>query len=72
MSAEDQAKRLDIIAVEAERLAEHARVAATHFRNGEVPRGAAHTFSVEGHVLNIRTELDLIAREHAARSRPVT
>jgi hypothetical protein len=71
MSVQDQARRLDTIVAEAERLAEHARIAAIHFRNSEVPRGAAHTLSVEGHFLNIRAELDAIAREHAARSQPV-
>jgi hypothetical protein len=71
MSVQDQAKRLDTIVAEAEKLAEHARIAAIHFRTGEVPRGAAHTLSAEGHFLAIRAELDAIAREHAARSQPV-
>jgi len=71
MSMHDQAKRLDTIGAEAEKLAAHAKVAAHHFRTGEVPRGAAHTLSVEGHFLNIRAELDAIAREHAERSQPV-
>lgn len=71
MSMQDQAKRLDTIVAEAEKLAAHARVAAHQFRTGEVPRGAAHTLSVEGHLLNIRAELDVITREHAARSQPV-
>jgi len=71
MSMHDQARRLDAIVAEAEKLAAHARIAAHHFRTGEVPRGAAHTLSVEGHFLNIRAELDVIAKEHAAHSQPV-
>jgi len=71
MSLEDQAARLDTIATEATRLAEHARVAAQHFRNREIPRGAAHTLAVEGHLLAIRSGLDAIAVEHAAHSNPI-
>ena len=71
MSVQDQAKRLDTIVAEAEKLAAHARVAAHHFRTGEVPRGAAHALSVEGHFLAIRVELEAIAKEHAAHSQPV-
>ena len=71
MSMQDQAKRLDAIVAEAERLAEHARIAAIHFRNADVPRGAAHALSAEGHFLAIRAELEAIAKEHAAHSQPV-
>ncbi len=68
MSLETQASRLDTIAAEAAKLAEHARIAALHFRNREVPRGAAHTLAAEGHLVAIRAELDGLAREHAAHS----
>jgi hypothetical protein len=68
MSVEAQATRLDCVAAEALKLAEHARVAAGHFRNREIPRGAAHTLAAEGHLLAIRAELDAVAQEHAANS----
>ena len=71
MSMETQAERLDAVAAEATKLAEHARVAAIHFRNKEVPRGAAHALAARGHLLAIRAELDALTREHAAHSRPV-
>jgi hypothetical protein len=71
MTVETQAQRCDAIAVEAEKLVAHARIAAIHFRNSEVPRGAAHVLAAEGHLLALRSELDAILREHAARSQPV-
>ena len=71
MSTETQAQRCEAIVAEAEKLAEHARIAAIHFRNGEVPRGAAHVLAAQGHLLALRTTLDAVVGEHAARSQPV-
>jgi hypothetical protein len=71
MTMQTQAARLDAIAEDAAKLADHARVAATHFRNKEVPRAAAHILAAEGHLVAIRAELDIVAREHAENSRPV-
>jgi hypothetical protein len=71
MSVETQAQRCEAVVAEAEKLAAHARIAAIHFRNSDVPRGCAHVLSAEGHLLALRTELDAILREHAARSQPV-
>ncbi|MBW8814404.1 MAG: hypothetical protein JF588_13330 [Caulobacterales bacterium] len=69
LSAQDQqARRLDQIAQEAELMAEHARIAALHFRNREIPRGAAHTLALTGHSAKVRSLLDEIAIAHAERA----
>jgi hypothetical protein len=64
------ARLYEAVADELDRAAEHARTAARHFRDGEVPRGAAHAWAVQGHVLEAREKLDAQAREHARRSQP--
>jgi len=61
----------DAAADELERAAAHSRVAATHLRNGEMPRGAAHAWAAHGHVLTAQDRLGDQARMHAARSTPV-
>ena len=48
--------------------AAHCDVAARHFRDRLVPRGTAHAFAAEGHVLNARGALDDAARLHASKS----
>ena len=70
LARERQAARFDLIAVEAESLAAHARTAAAHFRNGEIPRASAHAFALEGHLVNVRRALDEATIEHAGRSVP--
>ena len=62
----------DEAAAELERAAAHARVAAQHFRDGEVPRGGAHAWAARGHLLKAERGLDEQAIEHSGRSRPVT
>jgi len=66
-----QAQRFDQITEEARQLGDHARVAAAHFRSGEVARAGAHALALEGHLVNIRRTLDEIAVLHASRSRAV-
>jgi hypothetical protein len=68
---EEQARRLDTLAGDADKIAAHARIAATHFRNGEVPRAGAHALALEGHLVNVRRLLDEVAVEHASRARTV-
>ncbi len=68
---EEQAKRFDALAEEADKVAAHARIAATHFRAGEVPRAGAHALALEGHLVNARRLLDEAAVEHAKRARTV-
>jgi phosphoribosylformimino-5-aminoimidazole carboxamide ribotide isomerase len=65
------AGRYQSLAEELDRAAAHARVAAQHHLTGEVPRGPAHGFSVEGHLVRARRLLDEIAEVQAEHSRPV-
>jgi hypothetical protein len=65
---EEQAKRFDAIATEAAALADHARIAATHFRNAEVARAGAHALALQGHLVNLGRILDEIAVVHASRA----
>jgi hypothetical protein len=60
----------DEVAAELEQAAAHASVAAQHFRDENVPRGAAHAWAARGHVLEAQTRLDEQAREHARMSEP--
>jgi hypothetical protein len=65
---EEQAQRLEKVAAEAKLIADHALVAATHFRNGEFARAGAHGFAAEGHLVNLRRMLDEVAVNWASRS----
>ncbi len=55
-------------AAELRTAAEHCDTSARHFRDGEVPRAAAHAWAARGHLLNAERELDEQARTHASRS----
>jgi hypothetical protein len=66
---EASARLHDEAAAELERALGHVRVAAQHFRDGEVPRGAAHAWAARGHLSKAESLLDEQAREHAGRSR---
>jgi hypothetical protein len=67
---EATAKLYDEAALELDRAARHCEVAAEHFRDGEVPRGAAHAWAARGHLLEAESRLDEQALEHAGRSQP--
>ena len=67
---EGAAALYDEAAAELDRAAAHARVAAQHFRDGEVPRGGAHAWAVRGHLLTAERALDRQAIEHSEHSRP--
>jgi TPR repeat protein len=66
---EAAAKLYDTAAEELEKAAAHARVAAQHFRDGEIPRGGAHAWATRGHMLAAQQALDEQALEHRLRSR---
>jgi hypothetical protein len=68
---EEQARRLDTVVQEAAKLADHACIAATHFRAGEIPRAGAHILALEGHLIAVRRLLDEVAVAHAARATTV-
>ena len=67
MSSElETAARLhDEAAVELDRAARHCEVSAKHFRDGEVPRGAAHAWAAVGHIREAEARLEEQARLHA-------
>jgi len=67
---EAAANLYDTAAEELEQGAAHCRTAAGHFRDGEVPRAAAHAWAARGHMLEATQRLDEQAREHARRSTP--
>jgi hypothetical protein len=55
---------------ELELAARHCRTAAGHMRKREVPRGAAHAWAAQGHVLRAAALLEEQARVHAEKSNP--
>jgi len=67
----DEAAALyDSAADELEQAARHCRTAARHFRDREIPRGAAHAWAAFGHIRAAEESLDAQARTHAAKSNP--
>lgn len=64
----DAAESYRRIADQLDRAAGHARVAAQHFLDGQVPRGTAHSMALSGHLVNVRQLLDERAVDQAKRS----
>jgi hypothetical protein len=62
---EEAARKLDVASAQLERASSHCRVAARHFRNGEVPRGAAHAWAAFGHLTVAEEHLRDQARQHS-------
>ena len=73
LSAEERLERAAALyaaaAEELELAARHCRTAAAHFRDREVPRGAAHAWAALGHIRTAEESLDEQARMHASASR---
>jgi len=69
---EATAAAYDEIASELEQALAHVRVTAQHYREGVVPRGAAHAWSAHGHLLEAVEQLGAQARHHAQHSVPRT
>ncbi len=67
---EGAASLFDRAAEELGQAARHCRTAASHMRNREVPRGAAHAWAAHGHVLRAGALLEEQARVHAQKSNP--
>jgi hypothetical protein len=68
---EEAARLYDAAAEELEQAAKHCRTAARHFRDEEVPRGAAHAWAAYGHIRAAEDSLDEQARAHASKSVPL-
>jgi hypothetical protein len=66
----EAARLYEQAADELELAAQHARVAARHLREDEVPRSGAHAWAAHGHELLAQALLSQTARLHAARARP--
>ena len=68
----DEAAALyDAAAEELELAAKHCRTAARHFRDREIPRGAAHAWAAFGHIRAAEESLDSQAKTHASKSNPI-
>jgi len=65
---ERAARLYEEAAAELDRAARHCEVSAKHFRNGVVPRGAAHAWAALGHIREAEAHLQEQARTHAKRS----
>lgn len=66
---EAQSIKLLQIAEELEKAAAHAKIAANHFKSGEVPRGCAHSFAFEGHIVMASETLSLVAKDHRLKAK---
>jgi hypothetical protein len=69
-ATEHQASRLERAVLELEQATLHYRVAASHLRDAEIPRAAAHAWAAEGHLVAVRREAEDAALDHARHSRP--
>jgi hypothetical protein len=65
---EQAAQLYEDAAAELERAFGHCRVAAEHFRNGEVPNGTAHAWAARGHLVNAAQRLDEQATQHTGKA----
>ena len=54
---DEAAQDFDVIASEFDRAAHHARVAAQHYRDRDIPRAGAHTTALYGHMENANSLL---------------
>jgi hypothetical protein len=66
---EAQSKKLLQIAEELEKAAAHAKIAAGHFKAGEVPRGCAHSFATQGHMAVASEVMSAATKEHRLKAR---
>lgn len=68
-SLDAQVKKLLQIAGELEKAASHAKIAANHFKSGEVPRACAHSFATQGHISSATEILSVVAKEHSLKAK---
>ncbi len=64
-SFEIQADRLEVMVEEMQKAIAHARIAASHFREGEVPRAAAHVLAIQGHLAKSASLVQEISEQHS-------
>ena len=63
-----QSDKMNAIAIELEQALKHAKIAANHFLDSEVPRACAHTLAVQGHLAVIDELLIAVAKLHKTKS----
>jgi 1-aminocyclopropane-1-carboxylate deaminase/D-cysteine desulfhydrase-like pyridoxal-dependent ACC family enzyme len=68
---EAAARLYDAAAEDLDQAAKHRRTAARHFRDREIPRGAAHAWAAFGHIRAAEESLEAQARAHASKSSPL-
>jgi len=68
---EEAALGYEAAAADLELAARHCRTAAQHFRDGEIPRAAAHAWAAFGHARIAEDSLQGQARTHAHKSNPL-
>lgn len=64
------AHQYDLIAEELESASKHYKTAARHFRDKEIPRGAAHAYAGWGHINKAERLLRDESIVHADNSKP--
>lgn len=64
------ADRYRALAGELETAIGHALDCEDHYRSGDVPRGCAHAFALEGHLRRVTAELEALSIIHADHSTP--
>ena len=65
MSPQKQAQTFAEITNELEQALKHSQICESHFQAGEVPRGCAHAFALEGHLENVMALLKQVKVLHA-------
>ena len=65
---EDQAAIFEEIVVELDKALSHSKICVDHFNNKEVPRACAHSFALEGHMVNITNLLNQAKVNHSVKA----
>lgn len=65
------AKGFESLASELESAVAHAKIAATHFRSQEVPRGCAHAVAVQGCLAEAQELMNEFMKAHRESARKV-
>lgn len=64
-SHQDQANQFKDISNELETALKHSQICESHFENGNVPKGCAHAFALEGHLERVLDKLKEVKINHA-------
>jgi hypothetical protein len=59
------------VAEELTTAAAHLQTAAAHYTATEIPRGAAHAWAAQGHLLRAQEILNDLAKHHSLKSSPL-